>query len=235
MTEIGVDGRPTPSTPRADGGDIIFVGDSLVMGVGCSKDTTRPVFSRRIARRVATALQKRMSWSVYGINGADARRMQTLISGMESDIKTRRESGQTAGVRAVVVMCGLNDYKNLVTEGRLPSDFKMDLRRLVNGIHAAVGAEVPVFLPVLPVEQAPAFKDLFPFNVSLAAVASAWDRQKGFLSDEMDHVVFVDSPSTFHSEDWAVDGIHPSEKGYIEWADHIANRMLPVAAVSEVC
>mmetsp|Transcript_21723 Transcript_21723/g.38553 ORF Transcript_21723/g.38553 Transcript_21723/m.38553 type:complete len:303 (-) Transcript_21723:85-993(-) len=221
-----VSGVELPLVSKSDGLDstqILFVGDSLVIGIGCPDRSEGPVFARHISRIAAQTMQKRVKWRVMGVDGGDVNSMRENL--ME-EVKRAVGPGNPK-VSAVVIMCGLNDYKALIQEGRLPSMFKEDLRCLIRSIKDIVGEEVRVVLPALPVDRAPLFKSLFPMNVMLYKVAKVWDHQKRLLSGEELDVEFVVEPEDYVSDDWAVDGIHPSEKGYTKWADHIIHKMLP--------
>jgi len=202
---------------------ILFIGDSLVIGIGCPDRAEGPVFARHISRVAAQALRRRVKWKVLGVDGGD---VQTIRQSLLEDVRKAAANGQPK-VTAVVIMCGLNDYKRLIQEGRLPSAFKEDLRLLIRNVKEIVGQEARVVLPALPVDRAPLFQPLFPMNVALYKVAKVWDHQKRLLSGEEQSVEFVAEPEHYDSNDWAIDGIHPSEKGYTKWADHIIKKVLP--------
>ncbi|GAB5368808.1 hypothetical protein AAMO2058_001351400 [Amorphochlora amoebiformis] len=202
---------------------ILFVGDSLVIGIGCPDRREGPVFARRIARVAAQTLRKRVKWKVMGIDGGD---VNTMREKLLDEVKTAASDGNPK-VSAVVIMCGLNDYKRFVQEGRTASAFKEDLRRLIRSIKDIVGQQARVVLPALPVDRAPLFQSLFPLNMMLFMVAREWDYQKELLSGEEPQVEFITEPTEYQTDDWAVDGIHPSEKGYTKWADHIISKILP--------
>jgi len=202
---------------------ILFLGDSLVIGIGCPDRQEGPVFARHISRVAARALKKRVCWRVLGIDGGDVNSMrEKLVKEMEETV-----GKDSSKVTAVVIMCGLNDYKRLVQEGRMPSSFKEDLRKLIREIKIVVGEQARIVLPALPIDRAPLFKPLFPLNQILYKVAKIWDHQKHLLSGEENEVKFIREPEHYKEDDWAIDGIHPSEKGYRNWADHIVKKMLP--------
>lgn len=205
-----------------DACQIIFLGDSLVIGIGCPDRSEGPVFARRISHVTAQALRRRVTWKVIGINGGDVRSIRTALL---NQVKHIPATG-TPKVKAVVIMCGLNDYKRLVQEGRLPASFREDLRELITSVKERVGSDVRILLPAIPVDKAPLFQSIFPMNQVLYQIADTWDHQKWVLSGEDAGVEFVTKPPKYTAEDWASDGVHPSENGYTKWADHIAVKMV---------
>ncbi len=214
---------------------VVFIGDSLVMGIGCLDDEKGPVFSREFAQVLATERGHPVRWRSFGVDGGDLNRMKAELLGslrLYSDT-LRRQAGREQGnksrqgqISTVVIMCGLNDYKNLIVESRLPSEFRANLKDLISQVRDIIGKEVRVIVPGIPVNHAPLFKKMFPFNLALYSIAKEWDRQKQILAQEEENVVFIDEPPEYTPADWAVDGVHPSARGYKEWANHIACRTL---------
>ena len=58
-------------------------------------------------------------------------------------------------VDAVIVMCGLNDWKHFGKS--TPAEFRADLENLTDVLHQAFGAKCHVVLPALPVSWTTAF------------------------------------------------------------------------------
>jgi lysophospholipase L1-like esterase len=85
-------------------------------------------------------------------------------------------------VDAVVVMCGLNDWKRVATGTKFPSAFHADLRTLTAALHGRLGDECRVVLPALPLFWTTAFPQ--PLFSVVLALANAWDAQKQRLADE---------------------------------------------------
>ena len=84
-------------------------------------------------------------------------------------------------VDAVVLMCGVNDFKR-APWGRTPEAFRRELDALVDEVRDVVGDECLVVLPGMPMECA----TIFPPPLSYLAVAAsdAWDDQKRRVAAE---------------------------------------------------
>jgi lysophospholipase L1-like esterase len=213
---------------------VLFIGDSLVMGIGCPDDARGPVFSRQITQSLATVRGRQVGWGSFGVNGGDLKRMKAEllddVKRYDDSIQQHYDSVKKTRVSTVVIMCGLNDYKNLILEGRLPSHFRRDLEELITKVREIVGEEAKIVIPGIPVNHAPLFQKMFPFNLALYEIAKEWDRQKQLIADEDELIVFVDEPPHFTPADWARDGVHPSAQGYQEWGNHVAFRTWGVEA-----
>lgn len=91
--------------------NIIFIGDSLVSGVGCRAERGEgPTLPRRIAEHVAEELKVDVKWTALGETGASVDIIQHQLLPL-----LQREAAASSGtgerVDAVVIMCGLNDLK----------------------------------------------------------------------------------------------------------------------------
>lgn len=256
-------GIVTPSTasnPRPSC-RVVFVGDSLVMGVGSSRESWAegPPLPKRVAELISIRKSSAQSgddakdsvrWSSFAVNGGDVRTLRRQLMP-----QIRRESsalGSSEPVAAVVIVCGLNDWKHMLVDFRTPSVFRRDLADLIAEIRAELGADVRVVLPGLPsVAGAPFLGKHFPLRWCIDQVALAWDRQKILLADSLDGVEFVETVSFTdisasggggggastarrgggaldEDEDrppYATDGLHPNEWGYGMWAEQIVSKV----------
>lgn len=130
-------------------------------------------------------------------------------------------------------MCGVNDFKHALT-GRAPSTFHADLIQCVDEIKRALGDDVWVILPGMPMQLATIFPP--PLRYLALYASDAWDAQKRKMCDAAARVRFVPSPSADAMQCKAgagvgmvaVDGIHPNDAGYGAWAHHIAESVAPV-------
>jgi lysophospholipase L1-like esterase len=95
--------------------NIVFLGDSLVTGVGCSAEASEargPVLPRRVAELLAQQLGTSVAWSCVGETGADVSMLRTrMLPMLQSEIQRVTASGEGQRVDAVIVMTGLNDIK----------------------------------------------------------------------------------------------------------------------------
>ena len=201
---------------------VLFIGDSLVTGVGGSAERARsdgPPLPRRVCRNLADRMGVEVEWRALGETGCDVegirRRLVPSIAHDSYDV--------------VVLMCGLNDFKRIARgELRTPWAFARDLERLVADIRASVGDECEIVMPALPVAIA-AFPE--PMRSYVVFIATQWDRQKALLASEIARlkrgpVRFVSVFESPRSDLTASDNVHPNESGYELWAAHIAAQLL---------
>ena len=101
-------------------------------------------------------------------------------------------------------------------------------------------------LPALPVTYAPVFGGDWPVTVTmrmlLANIASLWDEQKEALASKLPNmggrISFVrnqpaeDAAFWHEVQYWARDGIHPNDKGYTVWGEHIAQGIVRQALLT---
>lgn len=234
------DGKTAPP-PRAH--NILFVGDSLVTGVGCSEEggARGPGVPRAIAEYCARHLEADVRWSVIAETGFNVAMLHSeLLPAVAREARAAEEGGQR--IDMVVLICGLPDFKQAFTGASVrdvgarrqgPGGFRYDLGAFVDDIHHTVGVQCAVVLPALNVNKAPVFDGLWPLTPLVARIATLWDDQKQRLVEELQHtardggrrVAFVPPGE----EDWwslprywAVDGIHPNDEGQRIWGEHIA-------------
>jgi len=208
---------------------VLFLGDSLVNGVGGERSEGGPPLPRRVCRALADKLDVQVEWRALGVTGGDLRAMRSEL------VPEIKRDGLAYDV--VVVMCGLNDFKYLARgELRTPWAFRDELQTLLAEIRAECGDKTRIVLPALPVALA-SFQE--PLRSYIIFIANQWDQQKQAVaakSRQLLHntncnksVLFVDAvvpppplPERPAQTFVASDGVHPNESGYELWAQHIA-------------
>jgi len=198
-----------PPRPRRN---ILFVGDSLVTGVGCDADSG-PTMPRACAEFLSRALRVDVKWTAIGKTGADVAGLkEKLLPAVGSAVKQAQEGGDR--IDLVVVVCGLNDFKRAYQGvGRTASSFRATLSEFVAAIHLETGVECTVVLPALPVHLAPVFAGDMPgpyaARLLLANVAALWDEQKVALTrrwEQEDHRLKEALASRLRQAADAIDG-----------------------------
>ena len=109
---------PTPSERAPCRKNILFVGDSLVTGVGCRQDAGArgPALPRCVAEFLARALRVDVQWVAIGQTGADVAGLNLLLPAVGAEVRRAQDRG--GQIDMVVVLCGLNDFKHAYTSLR---------------------------------------------------------------------------------------------------------------------
>ena len=229
---VVVSSAAEPASPARLRKNILFIGDSLVTGVGCSQEAAAgPALPRAVAQFVSERMRVDVSWAAIGETGGDVRELREhLMPQLCAEVGRVRAAGQQ--VDAVVVLCGLNDYKKAISDGKMPWAFRRELRKLITEVKVAAGVQCTVVLPALPVHRAPVFEGVWPLQPLLATASAVWDEQKAVLGQTLRSVAFVrnaDADEWWSAQRyWAVDGIHPNDEGYRVWGEHIGGAILPL-------
>ena len=92
---------PAPPSPRRRY-NLIFLGDSLVTGVGCSS-ADGPAFPRAVASRLAQLLGVDVRWQCHGVNGGDTRMIEEHVDKILGGGGTPRAGDASASAEAVMV------------------------------------------------------------------------------------------------------------------------------------
>ena len=105
-------GKPSRKT-------IVFMGDSVVKGVGCRRVGEGPTLPRHVAEVVAEQLGVEVGWRALGETGADIPMLrEQFIPLLRREVERCAQSGER--VDAVVVLCGLNDMKECFLYANCP-------------------------------------------------------------------------------------------------------------------
>ena len=236
--------------------NIVFLGDSLVTGVGCSAEASEargPVLPRRVAELLAQQLGASVAWSCGGETGADVSMLRTrLLPILQSEIKRVAASGEGQRVDAVIVMTGLNDIKEclLFANPRLhPWRFGELMESLLCSVHEMAGSPSTLLVAGCPIEAVPRFNDLWPMSAATRAITRLWEDQKRRAAEAAHarelatgtaggKIAFVAPPSSLVQRlldgvpYFSSDGMHPNDAGYVVWAELLASELLATWKVS---
>ena len=164
--------------------NIVFMGDSIVTGVGCSAEASRdlgPILPRRVAQIVAQQLGEDVGWRALGETGADVNIMrQQLLPSLQEAAAGARDAGQS--IDAVVILTGLNDIKECFLFAKPlshhPHAFGRNLAALLGSICDAAGEPVAVLVAGTPFDAVPRFTTMWPLSVAIRWTVSVWEDQK---------------------------------------------------------
>lgn len=179
---------------------IVGVGDSTIAGVGVANAQHGLIPQFALALHEKT--QRGVSWRSVGESGATSkdilRRFLTPALSSPADI--------------VVISLGANDAKDLKPLGATIDRFERLIRALHDGHPQAVliFSSLPAFylFPTLPQ----------PLRSIIYAHAQAIERSIRPLIESFPFAMMSPPPPGYHDNFFAVDGFHPSEEGYRDWA-----------------
>ena len=179
---------------------VLGLGDSTIAGVGVSdaRHGLIPQFS--LALHETT--QRGVSWRSVGESGATSK--DILGRFLEPALVERAD--------IVFVSLGANDAKDLKPLGATLSRFE----RLLNVLHdghpdaVLIFSSLPAFylFPTLPQ----------PLRSIMYAHAQAIERSIRPMIESLPYAMMSPPPSGYHDRFFAIDGFHPSEDGYRDWA-----------------
>ena len=194
---------PEPWTGALEGPNplsILGVGDSTIAGVGVQdpQDGLIPQFSTALH----TTTGRGVSWRSVGESGATAKdilgRFLPEVLAEPADI--------------IFVSLGANDAKDLKPLGTTIKRFERLIAILRDGHPRAVMlfSSLPAFylFPTLPE----------PLRTIMYAHAQAIERSIRPLIESYPFAMMSPPPTGYHDTFFAVDGFHPSEDGYRDWA-----------------
>jgi len=187
---------------------LIVLGESPVAGIGAT--THEFALTGRTASSLARRTKRSVRWHVFGLSGATAKRtLRDLVPQM---------AGKNAD--AVIIVLGVND----VISWRGVSQWTRDVEQLIAGVRQLVGDSVIILTGVPPMQYFPAIPQ--PLKYVLGVRARLLDRGSASLAAILPRVIHVSSDVELDRSFFCADGFHPSERGYAEWGDFLAEVML---------
>ena len=75
----------------------IFVGDSLIAGVGCGEEQIGPALPRAVAQAVAGKSQRAVHWNALAIDGGDVTELHRELLPKLADVMAEIESSSSRG------------------------------------------------------------------------------------------------------------------------------------------
>ncbi|HUS11426.1 MAG TPA: SGNH/GDSL hydrolase family protein [Pyrinomonadaceae bacterium] len=185
---------------------LIALGESTVAGVGAR--THESALTGQLALALRRKTNRGVNWMVLARSGINARncRLELVpkLRGLKADV--------------VAIALGVNDSIEFHSARRWASD----IERLIDSVRAEVGDALVLLSGVPPLNYFPALAQ--PLSFVLGARSASLERAAVVLAKRLTGVVHV--PFTMEKDRcgdlFCADGFHPSELGYMEWADQLA-------------
>ena len=165
--------------------NIVFLGDSIVTGVGCSPEACRengPILPRRVASLLAEHLGVDVGWAALGETGADVHSMRDRLLPSLQEAQQKMQSSGEGRVDAVIILTGCNDLKECFLFAKPhthhPWAFFQHLTSLLGTICDVAGDPVAVLVAGTPFDAVPRFNKFWPFSIAINRTVAIWEDQK---------------------------------------------------------
>jgi len=191
-------------TGKFGSGDIavklFVIGESTVAGLGAR--THEFALAGQFARQLGEHLEKPVNWHLIGKNGVTARRtIDELLPEMPDE-----------KFDYILVGLGGNDVMKLSS----PVKWRRDMTELLS-ILRAKQPEAVIFISNCPmIILSPIMPE--PVKSILWRLSKMHDANIREFTADMDSIFYYPQPADLQLEGFFADGIHPSEKGYADWA-----------------
>ena len=193
-------GPTTGRTGEGDAARLFVLGESTVAGLGARSH--EHALAGQFAQNLAARIGRPVEWSVVGKSGVTARQaIDELLPRMPP-----------WRFDYILVGLGGNDVLKLST----PARWRRDMTELL-GTLRALHPDAVIFLSNCPmVSLSPALPN--PLRAILWELSKLHNDNILDLTREMERVFYYPQPVDVTLEGFFSDGIHPSERGYSDWA-----------------
>ena len=186
---------------------LLAIGESTVAGIGAK--THKDALTVQFAKHLSAKTGKTIDWCARGVSGITIR--QTLNEQISNVPESEFD--------VVVVALGGNDVFTLNS----PESFRKDLNELIEVLRKK-SPNAKMFLANVPM-----VRDFIALPNPLKYILSRLARLHHFnamdlISKKQDVFYFDDVESV--DDDFFSDGIHPSKKGYSQWAESMVESFL---------
>jgi lysophospholipase L1-like esterase len=179
---------------------LLVIGESTVAGLGAR--THEFALAGQFAKNLAAKIGRAVEWTVIGKSGVTARQaIEVLLPQMPTD-----------HFDYILVGLGGNDVLKLST----PAKWRRDMEELL-GILREKNPDTVIFLSNCPmICISPALPN--PLRAVLWELSKLHNDNINELTSQMERVYYYPQPANVKIEGFFADGIHPSERGYADWA-----------------
>lgn len=193
-------GSTTGRTGEGDSAKLLVIGESTVAGLGARSHDV--ALAGQFAKNLATKIERPVEWTVVGRSGVTAQQtieeLLPLVPDHEFDY--------------LLIGLGGNDVLKLST----PARWRTDMAKLL-GLLRSANPDAVIFLSNCPmIRLSPALPN--PLRAVLWELSKMHDENIAELTSQMERVFYYPQPVDVTLDGFFADGIHPSERGYADWA-----------------
>jgi len=180
---------------------LLVIGESTVAGLGAR--THKQALAGRFGYWLGKHLGKSVRWRAIGKNGVTASEtLKELVPLIEP----------RADFDYILVGLGGNDVLKLTS----PKRFRRDIGELLSVLRRRFPQAV-IFISNCPmIKYSPVLPQ--PVKGILWQLSKMHDANMRDLVSQLDRIYYYPQPAGFETDGFFADGIHPSEKGYDDWA-----------------
>lgn len=196
---------------------LLHIGESTVAGVGVASIDSG--FTANIAKAISANTNTPTAWSLFGENGI---RISELGSRLPQEIQKLTISHKRPDIKTqydlAIVTMGVNDSTKFTSV----KQWRAGLIDTVKVLKANTIGPI-YFTQVPPLWQFPALPS--PIKHLLGLRSLILDNELKAFCEQHDGVYYVGSELQVEKGMMAIDGYHPSELGYQQWALKIADQI----------
>jgi lysophospholipase L1-like esterase len=193
-----------PSGRTADGDDtaqLLVIGESTVAGLGARNHQL--ALAGQFAQRLSHRIERAVEWHVVGRNGVTARR---TIDELLPLVPAKRFDYVLLGI-------GGNDVMKLSS----PVTWRRDMLELLGKLRD-MNPDAVIFVSNCPmIVASPVIPQ--PIKGLLWQLSKMHNANILEFTRDMERVIYYPQPPAVDIEGFFADGIHPSERGYSDWAE----------------
>jgi lysophospholipase L1-like esterase len=198
---------------------LLHIGESTVAGVGVKSIASG--FTVKIASTISAHTNTSVTWSAFGENGI---RLHELNARLPEEIEKLAancsRSAQNKDYDLAIVTMGVNDSTKFTSVKQCRSAL-IDTIKILKA-----NTDGPIyFTQVPPLWQFPALPS--PLKQLLGIRSLILDNELKAFCNQNNNVYYVGSKMNVEKEMMAIDGYHPSELGYQQWAEQITDQITP--------
>jgi len=193
-------GPTTGRTGEGEAAKLLVLGESTVAGLGAR--THDVALAGQFALHLAARIERPVEWTVVGRSGVTARQTIEELLPLVPD----------RSFDYLLIGLGGNDVLKLST----PARWRHDMTELL-GLLRSANPDAVIFLSNCPmVRLSPALPN--PLRAILWELSKMHNDNIAELTSQMERVFYYPQPVDVTLEGFFADGIHPSERGYADWA-----------------